>query len=99
VTGILGGLFLLDSYISSELKTPLQRLSVKIESANISEKEKKFLLSRTQQSNETFKETLKRFGLLSIVGVAIKLLGKTFDEKLLSNLCYVVPLAFGGWRI
>jgi len=99
VTGILGVLFLIDGYISSELKTPLQRLSVKIESADISEKEKKFLLSRTQQSNETFKETLKRFGLLSIAGVAIKLLGKTFDEKLLSNLCYFVPLAFGGWRI
>jgi len=99
VTRILGTLFLLDSLISSELKTPLQRLSVKIESANISKKEKKFLLSRTQQSNETFKEILKRFGLLSIAGVAIKLLGKTFDEKLLSNLCYAVPLAFGGWRI
>jgi hypothetical protein len=99
VTGILGILFLLDSLISSELKTPLQRLSVKIESADISEKEKKFLLSRTQQSNETFKETFKRFGLLSIAGVTIKLLGKTFDEKLLSNLCYAVTLAFGGWRI
>ena len=41
---LLGILFLIDSYISSELKTPLQRLAIKIESADISEKEKKFLL-------------------------------------------------------
>src|SRR5438128_10083596 len=96
--GILGILFIADGYISSELKTPLQRLSVKIESANISEKEKKDLLSKTQQSNETFKETLKRFGLLSIAGMTIKLLGKVFDENLLSNFCYIVPIIFGGWR-
>ena len=99
VTGILGGLFLLDSYISSELKTPLQRLAIKIESANISEKEKKELLSITQRSNETFKETLKRFGLLTIAGTLIKLLGKAFDEKFIANFCYVIPIAFGGWQI
>jgi hypothetical protein len=99
VTGILGILFLLDSYISSELKTPLQRLAIKIESANISEKEKKELLSITQRSNETFKETLKRFGLLTIAGTLIKLLGKAFDEKFIANFCYAIPIAFGGWQI
>jgi len=99
VTGILGGLFLVDSYISSELKTPLQRLAIKIESANISEKEKKELLSITQRSNETFKETLKRFGLLTIAGTLIKLLGKSFDEKIIANFCYLIPIAFGGWQI
>ncbi|CAG8855625.1 37006_t:CDS:2, partial [Gigaspora margarita] len=48
VTGILGILFLVDSYISSELKTPLQRLAMKIENAGLDEKEKKELLSKTQ---------------------------------------------------
>lgn len=99
VTGILGFIFIADGYISSELKTPLQRLSVKIESANINEKEKKFLLSKTQQSNETFKETLKRFGLLSIAGIAIKLLGKAFDENILSLTCYALPILFGILQI
>jgi hypothetical protein len=99
VTGILGGLFLLDSYISSELKTPLQRLAIKIESAKLSEKDKKELLSITQRSNETFKETLKRFGLLTIAGTLIKLLGKAFDEKAIANFCYAIPIAFGGWQI
>jgi len=99
VTILLGVLFLADGYISSELKTPLQRLSIKIESADINEKEKKSLLSKTQQSNETFKETLKRFGLLSIAGMTIKLLGETFDNNKFSLFCYGVPIAFGIWRI
>jgi len=92
-------LFLADGYISSELKTPLQRLSIKIESTDISEKEKKSLLSKTQQANETFKETLKRFGLLSIVGMTIKLLGETFDNNKFALICYLVPLGFGILRI
>lgn len=99
VTGILGLLFLADGIITSELKTPLQRLSIKIENANINERKKKDLLSKTQQSNETFKETLKRFGLLSIAGITIKLLGKAFDDNVFSLLCYVVPIVFGTWRI
>ena len=99
VTGTLGILFLIDSYISSELKTPLQRLAIKIESADISEKEKKVLLSKTQWSNENFKETLKRFGLLTIAGTLIKLLEEAFNEKFIANFCYFIPIAFGGWQI
>lgn len=99
VTILLGLLFLADGVITSELKTPLQRLSIKIESANIDEKEKKALLSKTQQSNETFKETLKRFGLLSVAGIAIKLLGDAFEKNVFSLFCYGVPIAFGLWRI
>ncbi|CAG8627247.1 10828_t:CDS:2, partial [Cetraspora pellucida] len=38
--------------------------------------------------------TLKRFGLLTIAGTLIKLLGKAFDEKFIANFCYVIPLAF-----
>jgi uncharacterized membrane protein HdeD (DUF308 family) len=96
---VLGGLFLADGIITSELKTPLQRLSIKIESADISEKEKKALLSKTQQANETFKETLKRFGLLSIAGTVIKLLGDRFENAFAILLCYGIPLVFGGLRI
>lgn len=99
VTGILGILFLIDSYISSELKTPLQRLAIKIENSNIDEEEKKELLSKTQWSNENFKETLKRFGLLTIAGALIKLLERAFDEKFIANFCYAIPIAFGAWQI
>ena len=96
---IIGGGFYLDGIITSSLKTPLQRLSIKIENAAIEEKVKKSLLSKTQKVNELFKETLKRFGLLTIAGTLIKLLGKAFDEKPIANFCYFIPIAFGGWQI
>ena len=70
---ILGFLFIIDSYITSTLKTPLQRLGVKIENSPIPEKAKSKLLSKTQESNETFKETFKRFGLMAIPTILISL--------------------------
>ena len=62
---ILGGLSVWDGYITSTLKTPLQRIAMKAESANIAEKDRKELLSKTQTMNELFKETFKKFGLLT----------------------------------
>jgi len=59
----IGGGFYLDGLITSSLKTPLQRLSIKIENAEIEEKVKKSLLSQTQQVSELFKETLKKLKL------------------------------------
>jgi len=71
---IIGIGFYLDGVITSSLKTPLQRLSIKIENADIDEKVKKNLLSKTQKVNELFKETLKRFGLLAVVGILTNLI-------------------------
>lgn len=63
----VGGLFIVDGKITSRLKTPLQRLGVKIEnSPHLQEEQKKSLLNCTQEANETMKETLKRFGLLAL---------------------------------
>jgi hypothetical protein len=70
----IGFAAVLDGHITSSLKTPLQRLSIKIEGADIDEKEKNELLARTQNANELFKETLKRFGLLTVTGILIKLI-------------------------
>ena len=66
----------MDGIITSSLKTPLQRLGIKIENAAIDEKVKKSLLSKTQKVNELFKETLKRFGLLAVVGILTKLIAE-----------------------
>ena len=89
----IGGGFYLDGLITSSLKTPLQRLSIKIENAPIDEKVKKALLSKTQKVNELFKETLKRFGLLAVVGILIKLIEVFWNERLITLLSYAVPLA------
>jgi hypothetical protein len=74
VSLFIGGGFYLDGLITSSLKTPLQRLSIKIENADIDEKVKKSLLSKTQKVNELFKETLKRFGLVAVVGILTNLI-------------------------
>jgi len=74
VSLLVGIGFYLDGIITSSLKTPLQRLGIRIENANIEEKTKKSLLSQTQQVSELFKETLKRFGLLAVVGILTKLI-------------------------
>ncbi|CAJ0825695.1 1236_t:CDS:2 [Entrophospora sp. SA101] len=58
--------FIADSIITSYLKTPLQRLAIKIEGSHLEEKKKSSLMRATQETNELFKETLKKFGILVI---------------------------------
>ena len=90
---IIGIGFYLDGVITSSLKTPLQRLSIKVENAEIDEKVKKSLLSKTQKVNELFKETLKRFGLLAVVGIWFKLIEAFWNKHILTLLSYAVPIA------
>jgi len=90
---IIGIGFYVDGIITSSLKTPLQRLAIRIENANIDEKTKRSLLSKTQQVNELFKETLKRFGLLAVVGILTKLIEIYWNKDILSYLSYAVPIA------
>ena len=71
---ILGGLFIADSIITSYLKTPLQRLAIQIEYSDLSEASKKKLLQATQEANELFKETFKKFGLLALPGLLVGLI-------------------------
>jgi hypothetical protein len=85
--------FYLDGIITSSLKTPLQRLGIRIENSDIDEKTKKSLLSKTQQVSELFKETLKRFGLLAVVGILTKLIEAFWNKDILSYLSYAVPIA------
>ena len=61
---ILGIFFIVDSVITSHLKTPLQRLNINIERSPIENKGS--LMRVTQETNELFKETLKKFGILVI---------------------------------
>jgi hypothetical protein len=74
VTIILGCLFIADSIITSYLKTPLQRLAMKIEYSDLLETQKKKLLQATQEANELFKETFKKFGLLALPSLLVGLI-------------------------
>jgi len=97
---LLGFLYIADNFITSILKTPLQRLGVKIESSPIPEKIKKKLLSKTQEANESFKETFKKFGIVALTPLLISLVGKKiWDANLIANVCFFVPICYAGWRI
>jgi hypothetical protein len=71
VAVILGICFITESIITSHLKTPLQRLSIKIEQSLIEDKQKGNLMRATQETNELFKETFKKFGILAIPAMLV----------------------------
>jgi hypothetical protein len=71
---VLGCLFIADSIITSYCKTPLQRLAMKIEYSPLREEVKKKLLQATQEANELFKETFKKFGLLALPSLLVGLI-------------------------
>jgi hypothetical protein len=63
---VLGICFIADSIVTSYLKTPLQRLALKIDDSPMKDKQKSEMMRLTQETNELFKETLKKFGILVI---------------------------------
>lgn len=103
---ILGICFIADSIVTSHLKTPLQRLSIKMEHAPVDEKKKNTLLRITQETNELFKETLKKFGILVIPPILTSIIdnpgtdsGGKRSEHPLFYICYLIPILFAAWRI
>jgi len=116
---ILGICFIGDSIVTSYLKTPLQRLALKIDISPIEDKKKSHLMRVTQETNELFKETLKKFGILFIPSLIYSVIDtkqiKVYDkaenllrvevetntrsERLMFNICYLIPVAFATWRI
>ena len=82
---ILGICFIADSIITSHLKTPLQRLSIKIEQSSIEDKKKGELMRVTQETNELFKETLKKFGILVIPALIASVIDTKGKMKVVDN--------------
>jgi len=76
---ILGICFIGDSIVTSYLKTPLQRLALKIDISPMEDKQKSHLMRVTQETNELFKETLIKFGILVIPGIVYSV---TNDKKI-----------------
>lgn len=109
VSLVLGICFIADSIVTSYLKTPLQRLAIKIESSQLEEEKKGKLIRSAQETNELFKETFKKFGILvipatlsSIINEPEKIANKSTrkrSESPLFYVCYVVPILFAMLRI
>lgn len=80
---ILGVCFIADSIITSYLKTPLQRLAIKIENSPVDDKEKGNLMREAQMINELFKETFKKFGILVIPALLMNVID--LEEYVVKN--------------
>jgi hypothetical protein len=76
----LGILLVIDGFISSNLKTNLQRLSFSVEKTIDDKDLKKKIFFKTQDSTETLKENFKKFGMLAIPTMIVGILGATWKE-------------------
>jgi len=108
---ILGIIYIWDAKISGYLKTPLARLSIKVENCEFwedeekDEQEKVFFLSASQENNELFKKTFEKFGIIAIPFLLVNLLdnGRLEIIKKFSNSpwflsCYILPVLWGTWK-
>jgi hypothetical protein len=92
----------MDGFVTSLLKSPFSQMNQNINASNmITDEEKDYLTFRNTNSNENCKETLKKFGILTIatelVRVFIRNSGRTSQEykfEYLIVISYLVPLLF-----
>jgi len=62
-----GLLFSLDGFVTSLLKSPFNQMCYAINKAEgISDKKKDYIITKATESNEHCKETLKKFGIITI---------------------------------
>jgi MFS family permease len=102
-----GLLFCMDGFVTSLLKSPFSQMNQNINASNlITEKEKDYLTFRNTNSNENCKETLKKFGILTVatelVKVFIKNIGNESQEYQFEHLLvisYLIPLSFVLWDL
>src|SRR3954467_12587294 len=103
-----GLLFSLDGFVTSLLKSPFNQMCFTINKAEgIDDKKKDYIITKATESNEHCKETLKKFGILTITGELLKVFlkgEKIIDPKLgksenLLFISYFIPLFFAGLDI
>ncbi|CAI2190723.1 10308_t:CDS:2, partial [Funneliformis geosporum] len=76
IPGIIQGLlFCMDGFVSALLKSPFNQMCYAINKAEgISYKKRDSIITKATESNEHCKETLKKFGVLTISGEVIKVI-------------------------
>ena len=92
----------MDGVVSALLKSPFNQMCYAINKAEgISYKKKDSIITKATESNEHCKETLKKFGILTIatelVKVFIKNQGRANQEYRFEHLIvisYLIPLSF-----
>ena len=102
-----GILFTLDGFVTALLKSPFNQMCYAINKAEgISDKQKDYIISKATRSNEDCKETLKKFGIITMVGELAKVFinrekfdKNTTDYEHLIVISYLVPLISAAWSI
>jgi len=80
--GIIQGiLFCMDGVVSALLKSPFNQMCYAINKAEgISYKKKDSIITKATESNEHCKETLKKFGILTISAEVIRIIVEGADK-------------------
>ena len=107
---IQGTLFAMDGFVGALLKSPFNQMCYAINKAEgISYKKKDSIITKATESNEHCKETLKKFGILTICVEVARIIvegapGAGDELKygkfwFLLNVSYLIPLMFATYRI
>ncbi|CAJ0764476.1 17625_t:CDS:1, partial [Entrophospora sp. SA101] len=96
----------LDGFVTALLQSPFNQMCFTInKTEGIPDKRKDYIITRATESNEHCKETLKKFGIITIVSELLKVfihLDKTDKSLKYENLLvfsYVIPLLFAALDI
>jgi len=102
-----GIMFSIDGFVTSLLKTPFNQMCYAINKSDLlSDKQKDYVITRATESNEHCKETMKKFGIISITTeltrVIIKEDGPIKKESFwypITYISYLIPLFFAAYDI
>lgn len=102
-----GLLFSLDGFVTSLLKSPFNQMCFTINKAEgISDKKKDYIITKATESNEHCKETLKKFGIITIATELFRNFIKDAGEKgkevkyeRWMVLSYLIPIFFAAFDI
>ena len=106
-----GLLFSLDGWVTALLKSPFNQMCFTInKTEGIPDDKKDYIITKATESNEHCKETLKKFGILTIGVEIIRVFlknGETGDKSLgdygdLLAVSYLIPIIFAAidiWQI
>ncbi|MCE8163024.1 MAG: hypothetical protein I3273_00280 [Candidatus Moeniiplasma glomeromycotorum] len=106
---IQGILFAMDGFVSALLKSPFNQMCYAINKAEgISYEKKDSIITKATESNEHCKETLKKFGILTICVEVIQIIvigaEKVGDVRYgnywyLLNVSYLIPITIATYRV
>lgn len=106
---IQGILFSMDGIVTSLLKSPFNQMCYAVnKTEKISYKVKDNIIAKATESNEHCKETLKKFGILTICGEVARIIvqgdeevgdKKYGDYWILLHVSYFIPIIFASYRV